>query len=93
MTKLVARIKILPTEVGVNLELVIERLTRCIPVSMKLLSHITEPIAFGLNSLIVDFTLDDSEGQMDLLEESIKKVEGVGQIEVINVSRQSVRIT
>jgi translation elongation factor EF-1beta len=29
---------------------------------------------------------------MDLLEESIKKVEGVGEIEVINVSRQSVRI-
>jgi elongation factor 1-beta len=42
--------------------------------------------------LIADFTLDDSEGQMDLLEESIKKDEGVGEIEVINVSRQSVRI-
>lgn len=92
MTKLVARIKILPAEVEVNLELVAERLSRSIPMGMKLLSHVTEPIAFGLNSLIADFTLDDSEGQMDLLEESIKKVEGVGEIEVINVSRQSVRI-
>jgi elongation factor 1-beta len=92
MTKLVARIKILPTEVEVNLESVAGRLSTSIPVGMKLLSHVTEPIAFGLNSLIADFTLDDSEGQMDLLEESIKKDEGVGEIEVINVSRQSVRI-
>ena len=92
MTKLVARIKILPKEVEVNLESVAERLSMSIPVGMKLLSHVTEPIAFGLNSLIADFTLDDSEGQMDLLEESIKKDVGVGEIEVLNVSRQSVRI-
>jgi translation elongation factor EF-1beta len=29
---------------------------------------------------------------MELLEESIKKVEAVGEIEIINVSRQSVSI-
>ena len=40
-----------------------------------------EPIAFGLNAVIADFTLDDSEGQMDLLEESIKRSDEVGQIE------------
>jgi elongation factor 1-beta len=45
-----------------------------------------------LYSVIADFTLDDSEGQMDLLEESIRKIEAVGEIEVINVSRQSVKI-
>jgi elongation factor 1-beta len=36
--------------------------------------------------------LDDAEGQMDKLEETIKSVEGVGQIEVTNISRQSVRM-
>jgi elongation factor 1-beta len=51
-----------------------------------------EPIAFGLKAIIGDFLLDDSEGQMDKLEESIKSVEGVGQIEVTNISRQSVRM-
>jgi translation elongation factor EF-1beta len=29
---------------------------------------------------------------MDKLEDSIKGIEGVGQIEVINISRQSIRI-
>ena len=51
-----------------------------------------EPIAFGLNAIVGDFLLDDAEGQMDKLEECIKSVEGVGEIEVTNISRQSVRI-
>jgi elongation factor 1-beta len=92
MSRLVARIKILPADLDVNLDLLLTKVKSDIPNGMSLKSHVTEPIAFGLNSVVADFTLNDSEGQMDLLEESIKKVEGVGQIEVINVSRQSVKI-
>lgn len=92
MSRLVARIKILPADLDVNLDSLLTKVKSDIPNGMSLKSHVTEPIAFGLNSVVVDFTLNDSEGQMDLLEESIKKVEGVGQIEVINVSRQSVKI-
>jgi elongation factor 1-beta len=92
MSRLVARIKILPADLDVNLDSLLTKVKSDIPNGMSLKSHVTEPIAFGLNSVVADFTLNDSEGQMDLLEESIKKVEGVGQIEVINVSRQSVKI-
>lgn len=92
MSGLVARIKILPADLDVNLDSLLTKVMSDIPNGMSLKSHVTEPIAFGLNSVVADFTLNDSEGQMDLLEESIKKVEGVGQIEVINVSRQSVKI-
>jgi elongation factor 1-beta len=59
---------------------------------MELKAHAKEPIAFGLNAIIGDFLIDDEEGQMDKLEDSIKSIEGVGQIEVINISRQSIRI-
>jgi elongation factor 1-beta len=92
MTTLVARIKILPADVAVNLESLLSKVKSSIPSGMSLKSHGVEPIAFGLNAVIADFTLNDSEGQMDLLEESIKRSEEVGQIEVINVSRQSVNI-
>lgn len=90
MSKLVARIKMLPSESDADIDSIPKILKETLPEGFKLLAHKKEPIAFGLYSLLADFTLDDSEGQMELLEESIRKVEAVGEIEVINVSRQSV---
>ncbi len=90
MSKLVARIKMLPSESDADIDSIPNILKETLPERFKLLAHKKEPIAFGLYSLLADFTLDDSEGQMELLEESIRKVEAVGEIEVINVSRQSV---
>jgi elongation factor 1-beta len=90
MSKLVARIKMLPSESDSDIDSIPKILQETLPEGFKLLAHKKEPIAFGLYSLLADFTLDDSEGQMELLEESIRKVEAVGEIEVINVSRQSV---
>ena len=92
MSKLVARIKMLPSESDADIDSIPKILKEKLPEGFKLLAHKKEPIAFGLYSLLADFTLDDSEGQMELLEESIRKVEAVGEIEVINVSRQSVSI-
>lgn len=90
MSKLVARIKMLPSESDADIDSIPNILKETLPEGLKLLAHKKEPIAFGLYSLLADFTLDDSEGQMELLEESIRNVEAVGEIEVINVSRQSV---
>ena len=92
MSKLVARIKMLPSESDADIDSIPRILKETLPEGFKLLAHKKEPIAFGLYSLLADFTLDDSEGQMELLEESIRNVEAVGEIEVINVSRQSVSI-
>jgi elongation factor 1-beta len=92
MARLVARIRILPAEAESNLENVVESIKKSVPKGMEMKSSSMEPIAFGLKAIIGDFLLDDSEGQMDKLEESIKSVEGVGQIEVTNISRQSIRM-
>ena len=82
----------LPSESDADIDSIPRILKETLPEGFKLLAHKKEPIAFGLYSVLADFTLDDSEGQMELLEESIRKVEAVGEIEVINVSRQSVSI-
>lgn len=92
MARLVVRIRILPAEAESNLEEVVELIGKSVPEGMELKSSSMEPIAFGLKAIIGDFLLDDAEGQMDKLEEAIKSVEGVGEIEVTNISRQSVRI-
>lgn len=90
MARLVARIRILPAEAESNLESVVGSIRGSMPAGMEMKGHAMEPIAFGLKALVGDFLLDDAEGQMDKLEESIRAVDGVGEIEVMNISRQSV---
>lgn len=92
MTRLVARIRILPAEAESNLESVVSSIKGSMPEGMEMKGHALEPIAFGLKALVGDFLLEDAEGQMDKLEESIKAVDGVGEIEVMNISRQSVKM-
>jgi elongation factor 1-beta len=92
MARLVVRIRILPAEAESNLENVVESIKKSLPTGMEIKSSSMEPIAFGLKAILGDFLLDDAEGQMDKLEESIKSIEGVGQIEVTNISRQSIRM-
>jgi elongation factor 1-beta len=92
MARLVVRVRIFPAEAESKLEDVVELIKKSVPPGMELKNSSMEPIAFGLKAIIGDFLLDDAEGQMDKLEESIKGVEGVGEIEVMNISRQSVRM-
>ena len=92
MARLVARIRILPADAESNLDNVVESIKKAMPQGMEMRGHVMEPIAFGLKAIIGDFFLEDAEGQMDKLEESIKIVDGVGEIEVTNISRQSIRM-
>ncbi len=88
MARLVARIKLLPTDIDTNLDAMVGKLKSSLPDGMEVKNSVKEPIAFGLNALIVDFLLDDKEGQMDTLENAVKQTEGVSEIEVMNISRQ-----
>jgi elongation factor 1-beta len=92
MARLITRIRILPAETDSNLEAIIVSLNQKMPNGMEMKAYKKEPIAFGLNAIVGDFLIDDAEGQMDKLEESIKEIQGVGEIEVIYISRQSVSI-
>jgi elongation factor 1-beta len=92
MARLVARIRIMPADADSNLDNVLQSIKKTMPQGMEMKGHAIEPIAFGLKAIIGDFLLEDAEGQMDKLEESIKSVEGVGEIEVTNISRQSVKM-
>jgi elongation factor 1-beta len=92
MTRLVARIRILPAEAESDLEDIVKRLKTVIPNSFQMMAHAKEPIAFGLEAIVGDFLMEDEAGQMDRLEQFIKNTEGVGEIDVINISRQAVKI-
>jgi elongation factor 1-beta len=92
MARLIARIRIMPADAESNLDSVVSSIKSSMPEGMEMKGHAMEPIAFGLKAIVGDFILEDAEGQMDRLEETIKGVEGVGEIDVMNISRQSVKM-
>jgi len=92
MSRLVARIKILPADSETDIEKLINNLKMGIPKGMELKAHAKEPLAFGLNAIVGDFLLDDAEGEMEKLEESLKQTDGAGEIQIITISRQSVKM-
>ena len=92
MSRLLLRAKILPTGTETDLENIAKKIGTILKDGIKLSKYTKEPLAFGLYFLNAEFSLDDKEGQMDSLENAVRSIEGVGEFEVLGMSRASVDV-
>lgn len=90
MARLSLRAKILPTGTEINLDDIAKKITASLKEGITLSKYTKEPLAFGLYFINAEFALDDKEGQMDSLENAVRSIEGVGEFEVLGLSRTSV---
>ncbi len=87
MARLIARVKILPDDIDRDLDMLKNAIKESLPSDISIKAEMKEPIAFGLNALLIDFVMDDKEGHMDRLEDIIRNTQGVSEIQVISLSR------
>lgn len=89
MGRIVARLKVFPEGVEVDLDELTQEVSTSLPEGAAVRAVGREPIAFGLVALLVDVELEDQEGLLDKLEERVSAIPQVSQVSVVGISKAS----
>jgi len=92
MSDLVVRVKVLPEDIETKPEQTMEAIRASTGAVATVIRYRVEPVAFGLNALIVDFGIEDKEGGTDPLETALLSTKGISQVDVIGVSKSSTHV-
>lgn len=86
MGTVVANIRVMPEDPGVDLATMKEHIKKAIPQGVTLKNIQEKPIAYGLKALNVQVTMPDGQsGGTDAVEEHLRKIPHVGSVETTDV--------
>ena len=85
---MLASIKIFPNDANIDLNGLKSKIQSSLPAGSTVQKFDEEPVAFGLVALIAYVVLpEDAAGHMEQVEEAIRSIDQVSQIEVLRVGR------
>ena len=87
MAKVVASIKLFPEDIIANEDEMKEAIKKALPDNSTLYRIDDEPIAFGLIALIAHIVIPESSGELEKVEEALRKVKGISEVETLLVRR------
>jgi elongation factor 1-beta len=88
MARVLAAIKIFPNDANIDLSALKTKIQSSLPSGSTVQKFEEEPVAFGLVAIIAYVVMpQDAAGQMDQVEDSIRSIDQVSQIEVMRVGR------
>ena len=83
MAQVIVTFKIMPASGETN----IDQLEKTIKEKLKPERISREPIAFGLVAIKISKLVEDAAGEMDNLENKLRAIDGVGELEVTELTR------
>ncbi len=84
MADVLVTFKVMPEEAGMDMDKLSSAIRNLD--GFKINDIKKNPIAFGLVALEPSFIVDDGEGGTDILEEKLKNIEGIREVEVSEVT-------
>jgi len=89
MARVVVLLKVYPSSTELDLNELKDRIGRSLPHGYELKDYSIEPIAFGLKALRLLIEMpEETEGGTEALEETIRSIDGVEEVEVETVHRR-----
>ncbi|MEM3755223.1 MAG: elongation factor 1-beta, partial [Candidatus Bathyarchaeia archaeon] len=83
-------IKVFPSDITMDLKELKSKIEKSLPIEASIYKFEEEPIAFGLVALVAHILIPEKEGaNTESIEEFIKSINGVSEVQVISIRRIS----
>jgi len=86
MGKVAAAYNLMPEDLEYPVEKIAEAIPGCLPEGVELSAFEIKPLAFGLKVIEATFVMDDTEGVVDRLEESLANIPGLQNVETLSIT-------